>query len=448
MKKFIFLTAIIIMVSCVSDLSAQKLGKRIKETAKRKVEQKAEQKTEEAIDSIFNKLEKKPDKSDNAAKNQDSLELENSTSRDTIQSKKMNDDEAPLADKDQSTNMNMEQQVSDTSIFGIYSKFTFEPGNKILFYDDFEKDGLGDFPVNWETSGSGEVVTNSKYTGKWLQFSGRSGYLPITEELPENYTVEFDIVTNGFDKIGIGHALMIAFTKKKSYTIRAAGGNANLRIDLHKTSAMLISNSGAANSPRISTRLNQNFKIEELVHVSIAVNKNRLRIWLEEEKIVDIPSLLVGNMGRYFLLEALEIHPEKGYTVLVSNFKIAESKDDLRSQLLDKGRFSTTGIYFNTDKADIKPQSFAIIKSVADYLKDNPDVKIQIIGHTDAQGGEVYNQQLSDKRASSVAQVLVSQFQIDKGRLSSSGKGETEPVDDNTTEKGRANNRRVEFVKM
>jgi flagellar motor protein MotB len=47
-----------------------------------------------------------------------------------------------------------------------------------------------------------------------------------------------------------------------------------------------------------------------------------------------------------------------------------------------------------------------------------------------------------------VAQVLVSQFQIDKGRLSSSGKGETEPVDDNTTEKGRANNRRVEFVKM
>ena len=113
-----------------------------------------------------------------------------------------------------------------------------------------------------------------------------------------------------------------------------------------------------------------------------------------------------------------------------------------------KGRFSTTGIYFNTDKAEIKPESYAIIKSVADYLKENPEVKIQIIGHTDAQGEDDYNLQLSERRARAVIRALVHQFEIDENRMSAIGKGETEPVDDNATEKGRANNRRVEFVKI
>ncbi len=81
-------------------------------------------------------------------------------------------------------------------------------------------------------------------------------------------------------------------------------------------------------------------------------------------------------------------------------------------------------------------------------LRDNDDINLQIVGHTDNQGEENYNQTLSEKRAAAVKQLLVEEFGIGEDRLQFMGKGEIEAVDDNTTEKGRANNRRVEFIKL
>lgn len=332
--------------------------------------------------------------------------------------------------------------------FGIYKNFSFEPGNKIIFFDDFTNDRVGDFPQNWGTNGSGEIVTNNQYEGKWLLLSGRSGYVPSPDApLPADYTIEFDLATNGFKENRAGNALSIAFIKKKSFGIGAAGGYATLRINLNKNSSMAISNSGADNSPRVGSTLTQKFNLDTKVHVSIAVNKNRLRIWMDEEKITDVPSFLIGNMGRYILFEAYEIHPDKGHTVLISNFKIADSKENARSGLLENGRFTTTGIYFNTDKAIIKAESYAVLKSVADYLTENPEIKIKVVGHTDSQGDDSYNLTLSEKRAQAVILSLTEQFNIDKSRLTAIGKGETEPIDDNKKVTGRANNRRVEFIK-
>ncbi len=81
-------------------------------------------------------------------------------------------------------------------------------------------------------------------------------------------------------------------------------------------------------------------------------------------------------------------------------------------------------------------------------LRDNDDISLQIVGHTDNKGDDTYNQTLSENRASMVKQILVNEFGILEDRLQFMGKGETDPVDDNTTEKGRANNRRVEFIKI
>lgn len=435
MKKFILSACSFFLPFFFIEIAAQKIGKKVKETAKQTAEQKAEEKTAEGVNQGVEK----------------GLEGVKSIFKKKKSKKDRNNGEDSVASDEEIIEDDLLQDQPDTTTnpgFGIYTNFTFEPGNKILFYDDFEKDGLGDFPAKWETSGSGEVVTNSMYPGKWLSLTGRSGYLPSSAELPENYTIEFDLVTNGFSNNNSGTALKIAFIKKKSYRMGSAGGHADLRVSLHKTGALTIANTGAEKSPMISTKLDQKFKLDALVHFSMAVNKNRLRIWMDEEKIVDIPSLLIGNMGRYILFEAFDINPSKGHTVLVSNFKIAESAEDLRSQLLDNGRFSTTGIYFNTDKADIKPESYAVLKSVADYLTENPEVNIQIIGHTDSQGEENYNLHLSEKRANAVVYSLVNHFAIAESRLSAVGKGESEPVDDNSSEKGRANNRRVEFVKM
>ncbi len=441
MKKLLLWIGFFLQFFITNNIHAQKIGKTIVKSAKQTANQKAAQKTSEEVSKGI-------DKSIEGVKSILKKKNKNSQTQDSDDADENNgkSEELPAGEIDQpSVNAS---DTPDTSIFGVYTKFTFEPGNKILFYDDFQKDAVGDFPVNWETNGSGEVVTNSIYEGKWLSISGRSGYLPSTVELPENYTVEFDLATNGFGNNNSASSLTVAFLNKKNYTMAGAGGHAHFKINLSKSAGLSIGNTGAKGTPRIGTKLNLKFRLDTLVHFSITVNKNRLRIWMGEDKITDVPSLLAGNMGRYMLFETYGINPEKGHTVLISNFKIAESKEDLRSQLLDKGRFSTTGIYFNTDKADIKPESYAIIKSVADYLQENPDVKIQVIGHTDAQGEDNYNLQLSERRAKAVIQALVQQFGIDESRLSALGKGETEPVDDNSTEKGRANNRRVEFVKI
>ena len=439
MKKCIFLGLFFICTFSINKVLAQKILKKVSESAKQTTEQKAEQKTSEEVGSGIDKgvegvksLFKKKDKKN---KNDD-VEKQNEN-QDVV-------DSNLIAPQTLTPDTLMQQQQSP---FGVYTKFTFLPGNKIIFYDDFEKDPLGDFPLKWETNSSGEVVTNSNYEGKWFSVSGRAGYVPQTTELPENYTIEFDMVTNGLTNNNSATSVTLNFLNKKAYNSGAAGGHAHFHIGMSLSASLAIGNTGAENSPLISAGLNRKFKIDTVVHFSIAVNKKRLRIWMGEEKITDIPSLLVGNMGRYLLFETYGVNQEKGHVVLISNFKIAEAQEDLRSKLLDSGRFSTTGIYFNTDKAEIKPESYAIIKSVADYLKENPEVNITIIGHTDAQGANDYNLQLSEKRAQAVIQALVQQFEIDKGRMSAIGKGESEPVDDNTTEKGRANNRRVEFVK-
>jgi outer membrane protein OmpA-like peptidoglycan-associated protein len=88
------------------------------------------------------------------------------------------------------------------------------------------------------------------------------------------------------------------------------------------------------------------------------------------------------------------------------------------------------------------------LKEIATVLKENPEVKIKIIGHTDSDGKPEMNLELSKKRAISVKNALVKEFGIDEKRMETDGKGQTEPVDSNDTPAGKANNRRVEFVKL
>lgn len=81
-------------------------------------------------------------------------------------------------------------------------------------------------------------------------------------------------------------------------------------------------------------------------------------------------------------------------------------------------------------------------------LGESADVKVQIVGHTDSDGDAAQNLDLSQRRAAAVRTVLMSDFGIDGARLTTDGKGEAQPLDTNDTAAGKANNRRVEFVKM
>jgi len=101
-------------------------------------------------------------------------------------------------------------------------------------------------------------------------------------------------------------------------------------------------------------------------------------------------------------------------------------------------------VKFDFDKAQVKPESYGDIKNLADFMKQYPQTTTVVEGHTDSKGSDVYNQKLSERRASAVRDVLVNQYGVEASRVNAAGYGESRPVADNATDAGRAVNRRVE----
>ena len=132
----------------------------------------------------------------------------------------------------------------------------------------------------------------------------------------------------------------------------------------------------------------------------------------------------------------------------MNNLRLAVGAPDTRNKLLTEGKFVTSGIHFDVNSDKIKPDSYGILKEVATVLKENEAVKIKIVGHTDSDGDDAKNMELSKKRAEAVKNALTGEFQISNARIEIDGKGETMPLSKNDTPVGKAQNRRVEFIKM
>lgn len=116
-------------------------------------------------------------------------------------------------------------------------------------------------------------------------------------------------------------------------------------------------------------------------------------------------------------------------------------------ELVQKGSVITLkGIYFDFNKATIRPESYSVLEDAAKILNDNPKIMVEIQGHTDSVGPDSYNQKLSLARAQAVVDYLVRVKGIDINRLKAVGYGESKPIASNATKEGRALNRRIEFV--
>ena len=120
----------------------------------------------------------------------------------------------------------------------------------------------------------------------------------------------------------------------------------------------------------------------------------------------------------------------------------------IADKLQAQGHIALYGIYFDFDKASIKPESKPTLKAIAKYLAQHPDIKVYIVGHTDNTGSLEYNMNLSKKRAEAVYNTLVANYHIDADRMRPFGVGPLAPVASNHTEAGRAKNRRVELVEQ
>ena len=128
------------------------------------------------------------------------------------------------------------------------------------------------------------------------------------------------------------------------------------------------------------------------------------------------------------------------------NQDVTANADSLAASIGGTGKAAVYGIYFDTGKSEIKPASEAAIKEIAKLLKNDAGLKLYVVGHTDNQGAFDYNIKLSQSRAAAVVNALVKQHGIAVARLTPFGAGPTSPAAANTSDEGRAKNRRVELV--
>jgi hypothetical protein len=343
-----------------------------------------------------------------------------------------------------------DEKQSDSAVQTLksYSKFDFIPGAKVIFYDDFTETSVGDYPASWNTNASGEVVTTNLYPGHWFKMTGEGcNIIDEALKLPDNYTVEYDVipfpVEEGSNYFQFGFYMYSAEDPKDMSEGGAVPGL--------KGGIKMVFGTGSSYSAYDETGYTLSGDKETPVmeegrkyHISVWVQKTRLRVYLDEVKLFDLPKVFKPgfqcNMMRFELWDS-------GYP-MITNFRIAAGLPDTRNKLLTEGKLITYGIYFDVNKDVVKPESYGTLKEIATILNEVPDVKVKIVGHTDADGNDAKNMDLSKRRAASVKAELAKNFGVNADRLITDGAGETQPVAPNDTPSNKALNRRVEFIKQ
>lgn len=329
----------------------------------------------------------------------------------------------------------------------IQSKFDFVPGERIIFYDDFSSESTGDFPLQWNTNGSGEIVTAEKFEGRWFQMTRSGYYIPeVKEPFTDNYTIEFDllILSDAGTQIPSVFDLYLLAGDPANPGLGSQPGQAGLRIKPDYEYIFWNNWSEAREWQGDEGQADFSFKAMEKYHCSFWIQKQRVRMYINEQKVLDLPRGL--QAGYTYNIFRIDDNSDET-TPMISNFRMAAGLPDMRNKLLTEGKLISYGIYFDVNSDKLKPGSAPSVKEIATILKDNPGIKVTIAGHTDSDGADDLNMDLSKRRAESVKKELVTTYGIDATRLEAEGKGESQPVAPNDSAMNKARNRRVEFIK-
>lgn len=330
----------------------------------------------------------------------------------------------------------------------IVSKFDFIPGSQIIFYDDFSAESIGDFPALWNTSGSGEIVTQSKFPGRWFQMTKGGFFIPeAKEKFTDNFTVEFDLLPNTIatSEYMVGmEFLFVSGTLSDPAEGGAVPGKAGIRIAADYEMVHWTNWSEKDEGYKDNGSGAFSFYTGQKYHVAFWVQKQRIRMYANDTKILDIPRGMIAG----YVYNIFRVQTSDEITPLIANFRIAAGLPDMRNKLITEGKLISYGIQFDVNSDKVKPESFATIKEIAQALSDNPAVRIKITGHTDSDGDNDANLSLSQRRALAVKNELNKNFAIDNSRMETDGKGETQPLAPNDNTVNKAKNRRVEFVKL
>jgi len=371
-------------------------------------------------------------------------------------------DDAANPNKDKTTTettTNQEGQSTDSikaetgpATLKTYSKYDFVPGERIIVFEDFAQDAVGDFPDKWNTNTSAEIVTIESLQGKWLKISKQGVFMPeFIDSLPDNFTFEFDLLCDNPGRVWSFYSSLTALEdRNRPEHWQSADNRFTFTVaaypDGHSTSTIERRKDGVGEASA-STGTKQFSDKTKPVHVALWRQKERIRVYFNQEKVWDLPKAMSQNGLYNSVVYWLQGAADDGNYYL-SNLRMAVGTPDTRNKILTQNKWVTHGILFDVNSATIKPESYGTLKEMASVLKESTDLKVKIVGHTDADGKDDANLDLSKRRAASVKAALAKEFGIDESRMETDGKGESEPIDKNDTPAGKANNRRVEFIKM
>lgn len=332
----------------------------------------------------------------------------------------------------------------------------FKRGNRLIFSESFEKDAVGDFPAKWNSTVGGEVKKLTGFNEKWLKIPANSTVsLEMSKPLPANFTIEFDLIIPA--ELTYRLAGFAMGEKPTTIDYSFAGSNSYGFMMYSQNERNYDAwNFGTREEGRNAWQKKEyKIPLNQKIRVAIEVNNHqRVRSYLNGVKMSDSPKSFKPEFAKsiYFHTPTHGAKESKNSFFYVSNIVIAETGTDERSQvmkdLIEKGSFTTNEILFASGSDKIENSSAQILNQIGEAMQSAPSAQFLIIGHTDSDGDQSANQKLSQDRANAVKNYLTQKFNIDASKLMCVGKGESEPVADNNSATGKAQNRRVEFKKL
>ena len=437
MRTVLFSFATVALLLTCSTTQAQfgkKLGDAVQKSAENATIKKAEQKTEQAVSKGIDKATDpntyKGDEKGNASENQQQQQQPanapaNSGNANTAAPTA---NETPVAAPAQTP-----QQEPAKAAEMAYAKSDFVPGDEVMFDDQLAGEKMGEFPSQWDLLGGNAEI--SKIDGVNVIYMDKSTTIvPLMKTpknyLPESYTIEFDFY---IEKAHPGYWKVELMKPDSNYE-----NTSNIELWSAPGADRTIEGSWTTtgNENRHSSS-KADLSAVGWHRISISFNQRALKVYFDGVRTMNAPN--VAQAG-WFRIYGTEKH-------FIRDIRVAKGAVPLYDRMMSDGKFITYGITFDVGKSTIKPESMSEINRIVELMKENPDLKFSVEGHTDSSGNAATNQTLSEARSQAVVDKLVENG-IAADRLKAAGKGQTSPLADNGTDEGRAKNRRVEFVKL
>ena len=317
----------------------------------------------------------------------------------------------------------------------LFVNYDFVPGERVIYFADFTDDQVGNFPARLEfVEGNMEVA---ELGGRRVVRATSQSKLsiPLPEVLPQRFTIEIDVINRpSLDGVG--------------FHLRGSKG----RIDDAKTSVISWGSDGASlmggggGEVRLANNEANRARYRgKPAQVRILGDGKYIKVYLDEKRVANVPN---ANFERSKILHLVIDARSEENAAFISRIRVAESRKSLYDDLAANGRVVTQGLLFDSGSDRLRPESAPTLRMIASMIEQHPELRVRIEGHTDNVGNAAANKALSDKRAAAVKAALTGEYRVSGGRLDAKGFGDTKPLGSNDTAEGRANNRRVELVKM